>query len=250
MANQDRIERYSKVRTWLDGPYNQKPSPHQILNQMLTVEQTLNLRLTNTRTPWNLISLTLTTVADQSVYEIDQPVALYQNSGKVHFVIRSTGNAELPQLPVPFDDFSSMNYGEMPQSGDVNRSLSVPEKISFYRTDMQDQVFKAVIQPVPQEVLTYTIYFFTGSLDRSQALMSSTGPVTELSDYLDLKAALALLPYSESRDDDQFNISNRQSLATGIGMQIAELEPIVEKYIKDLNAPRSFDMDHCLEGRF
>lgn len=247
--NQDRIERYSKVRSWLDGPYAQKPSPHQILNQMLKDEQTLNLRLTQTRTPWNLISYTLTTVSGQSTYEIEQPVAAYQNSGKVHFVVRSTGNAELPSLPVPFDDFSSQNYGQMPGDGEVNRNFTTPERISFYRQNMQDQVVNAVIQPVPQEVLTYTIWFFTGSLDRSQALMTKVGPVTELTDYLDLKTALALLSYSEWRDDDAFNDRKRQTLGASLGLQIAELEPIVDKYIKDLNAPRSFDMDHWNEGR-
>lgn len=241
---QNRIERFSKIRTWLDGAYAQKPSPHQILNQMLVVEQVLNLRLLLTEKPWTLISSVITTVAGQSTYEIVQPVSGHQNSGKVHFIVRSTGNNDLPSLPVPFDDFCSLNYGKMPPAGEVNAGLIVPEKVSFYRTDMQDQKINAVIEPVPQEVLTYTVWFFAGALDRSDALMTSTAAIIELADYLDLKTAFTLLPYSEWRDDDVFNDTKRKSLGQALAAQIAELEPIVAEYISNINSPETFDMDH------
>ena len=247
MAANDRTERFSKIRTWLDGSFSNKPSPHTILNQMLTVEQSFILRLTNTRATWHLIDYTLTTEEDVDTYEIEQPAAAYQNSGKVHFVLRSTDNEQIPSLPVPFDDFSTPHSGQMPAAGQVNPALYVPERISFYRTNIQNQAIKAVISPTPQEVLTYTIWFFAGSLDRDRALMANTGPITELSDYLDLKTVFALLPYAEWRDDDQFNENKRRSLGTVIGAQIAELEPIVDTYIKDLNAPKSFDMNNWNE---
>ena len=245
--NQDRIERYSNIDAYLDFPYAQKPSPDQRLRQMLTVEQTMNLRLTNSRQPWNLITKTITTVAGIDTYVIDQPVSANQNSGKAYFVVRSTGNLELPNLPVPFDDFSELDYGKLPGQGWVNQTLSVSEKISFYRANMQNATINAVIQPAPQEALTYIIWFFAGSLDRSQALMTGTAGITELSDYLDLKTAASLIGRSEWRDDDIFNDQKRKTLAAGIGMQLNDLEPIVEDYIGNINHPKSFEMSHSFE---
>jgi hypothetical protein len=249
MADLDRIERFSKIRTKLGFPKPQKPSPHTILTQMLIDEQALNLRLTNTQQPWSLISKTLATVAGTSEYTIDQPVSSYQNSGKVHYVIRSTGDADLPYLSVPFDDFSELNYGKMPTTGEVNANFIVPEKLSFYRANAQNQTQIAVIQPTPQEVLTYTIWYFVGSLDRSRALMSSVGPVSELSDWLDLKSMMALLPDSEWTDDVDMNERERKNRAVGFLFQLDGsngnngLNTIVDKYLSNINAPKSFDLD-------
>lgn len=242
MANQDRIERFSGIRAGLDYPKSQKPNPDQTLRAMLTAEQTLALRLGNTRKPWNLISYTLTTVSGTSSYTVTQPVSVYQNSGKPHFVVRATDNTDLPYLPVEFDDFSEVAFGEMPPEGSVNSALAVPERLSFYRTGQQDQTIKIVVQPTPQEVLTYTVWFFTGSVNRAYSLMSGTGPITELNDYLDLKAMLTLDPIAEWFDDEERNDSKRKRLAMGHANQLAELEPIVEKYISNIAAPKGFEM--------
>lgn len=241
--NNDRIERFSRIRGWLGYPYAQKPNPHQILSHMLVTEQTLNLRLSVTGKPWNLISKTITTTVGTPSYEIEQPVADYQNSGKVHFVVRATERDELPFLPVPFDDFSEQNYGEM-QAG-VNSALIVPEKISFYRANIQNQVINAVLQPVPQEALAYTIYFLAGYLDRSQALMNGTGPIMELADLCDMKTAVSLLPYADWSDVPEANAGKRKEIAATLMLQIAELEPLAEKYLSQLNGPKTFSMDHC-----
>lgn len=244
MANSDRIERFSKVRSLLDYPYPQKPAPHQILEAMLMAEQALILRLTNTRQPWHLVSYDLATVADQESYTITQPISAYQNSGKVHYVIRATGNSDAPYLSIPYDDFSDRDFGNMPAAGEVNASLSVPEKISFYRANVQDQTIKAVISPVPQEVLNYTIWFFVGNLDRSHALIASGGPILELSDYLDLNAARNVLDLCEWRDDPQYNDMKYKKRMAAISGQISMLEPVVDEYIKSMNGPKTFDMDY------
>jgi hypothetical protein len=243
----DRIEEYSRIGAYLNDPYSQRPSPDRRLKALLTIEQTLNLRITNTGKPLNLISVDIATVSGTDTYEISQPVESYQNSGKAYYVIRETDNADLPFLSIPFTDFSELMYGKMPPQGEVNSALAVPEKIAFYRTGQQNQAIKAVISPTPQEVLTYTVWFTTGFLDRSHALMDGVGLMPELTDYKCLKAAFALLPYCEWRDDDNYNAGQRQTLAVGIGAQIAELEPIVEKYLSNINAPKSFDMDYWNE---
>lgn len=243
------------MRAFLDDAKSQKPSPHRILNQMLVTEQSLNLRLNNSRNPWEILSTTITTVDGTDTYSITQPISAYTNSGKVHFVVRATDDTNLPYVPVEFDDFNSQSYGEMPPVVSVNSALAVPEKISFYRTGIQDQVIKAVISPTPQGVMTYTVWFLAGSLDSAHALMSQVGPVSELSNYKCLKTAMALLPYCEWRDDDQFNIDKRKMLGAGFMLQLGDinrkgdLEHTVAGYISQLNAPKSFDMDHWNESK-
>lgn len=244
MTSNSRIEEFSKIGAELDYPYSQHPSPHQRLNALLKVEQTLNLRITNTRKPFNLISVDIPTISGTSTYAITQPVSSYQNSGKAYYVIRTTGNTDVPYLSIPFVDFSELNYGKMPPSGEVNSALLVPEKVAFYRTGVQNQTIQLVISPTPQEVLTYTVWFTTGSLDRSEALMSGVGIMPELSDYKVLKAAFSILDISEWRDDEDFNNNKRKARGAIIGAQIAELEPIVDKYLSSINVPQTFDMDY------
>jgi hypothetical protein len=247
MVVHDRIERYTKIGDLLDYPFEQRPSPHQRLNQMLIEEQKMNLRLGNTSQPWALVSTTITTVSGTSEYSVTQPVSSFQQAGKVYFVVRSTGNADLPYIPINFDDVDQLDYGRMPSSGS-NANLSSPESISFYRENAQDQTFKAIIQPAPREVLTYQIWFFVGSLDRAHALMNQSGIVTELTDFLDLNAAMALANRCEWRKDDDFNRIRRKEVAAGLLYQLGDIKRpgdlayIVEKYIKNINAPRSFEM--------
>lgn len=244
MANQDRIERFSKIKTWLGPTFEQRPSPHSILNQMATDEQALILRLTNTGQPWALVSKTLTTVAEQSEYAISQPVSASQNVGKVYYVIRSTGDENLPYVSVPYDDYSELNYGRMPAESDINASFSVPEKISFYRLNAQDQTQYAAIQPTPQDVMTYTIWYLVASIDRSEMAMASVGPVAELSDWLDLQSAAALLADAQWSKDRDINKDERETRGAGIKFQLEKWEPIVSKYIRNINAPKTFDIGY------
>lgn len=222
----------------------QRPRPHQILNQMLMDEQWLNLKLTNEGEAWNLITKELTTVIGTSEYTITQPVSNSQYSGKIYFVVRSTDLESLPYVPVPFNDMSHLDYGEMPP---VDNSTSIPEQLAVYRTGMQDQTRKVVIQPVPQEVLTYQIYFFTGEIDRLAAAMNKSGLITELSDCLDLKSSLALLPYARWSDDEKKNDAERRTLLAGLKFQYDELKPEVDDYIDNINDDKDFSLGHWNE---
>lgn len=244
----DRTERFSGIRTRLGFPFEQRPSPHRILHQMLSEEQSLLLRLTNTGAPFSLVSTTITTVSGTSQYAITQPISSHQHAVKAYYCVRTTGNNDLPFLNVPFDDFSSLNYGELPGSGQVNASLSVPELISFYRKDAQDQTLYAVIQPTPQEVLTYTVWFFVGAIDKAYALMSQVGPMPELNDYLELKSCMALLPDSQWDEDRDVNDEERKTRAAAFQYQLGDinrpgtLEYTVDKFIRSITAPADMDM--------
>lgn len=247
VAPNDRTIRFSKIRAKLGYPKAQKPSPHQILTQMLMDEQALNLAVTNTRQPSNLLpAVTLTTVAGQSEYSISQIISGGQFAGKAYFVIRETGEEELPYVPVPFDDFNQLDYGKMP-AGVNSAAIAgfVPEKISFYLTGgIQGQTRKAVIQPAPQEVLHYKIYFHTGGVDPLEAAISEQKPLLEeLTDYIDLRSLVSLLPLCEWQGNTkQEDREQRKDFAAGFAFELQRLEPIVDEYIDQINQPVTGEM--------
>jgi hypothetical protein len=235
--NGSRFERFTKIRSWLDNPYPQRPSPHQILNQMLTDEAALNLRLTNTSRPWNLISTTFETEEGVSVYTVEQPVSAYQSSGKIHFVVRDEEeDSEAPTIPVYFDEAM---IGEDPPPADP---AYINNRLIIYREGAQHQTIKVKIFPEPDdEVLTYQIFFHAGALDREQALMNYAGPMPELADWLDLRSSMALLPYSRWSDDEALNTVKRGQIKESLLFQITHLDDIVETYLKP-SAPNTFEM--------
>lgn len=244
MAVQDRIERYSKIRAWLDYPKSQQPRPHQILNQMCVDEQWLNLRLSNENEPWNLIYKDLATVAGTGEYTITQPVTANQQSGKPFFVARSTAVETEPYVVIPFEDMTAQVYGEMQP---VANTLARPEKLIFYRSNMQDQSRIVIVAPTPQEVLTYRIWFHTGQLDRAAALMGQTSAVTEISDFLDLKTTLALLPYCEWSDIPAENDAKRRTLLAGLQFQYNEMKEEALDYIDNMAGDADFSLGYALD---
>lgn len=250
---QTRLDRFAKIRRWLDSPMEQSPNPDKILSQMFTEEQAFLNRLTNTGQPWSLTSVTLRARSGKSEYTLE---GVDENLGKVYFVVRETGNAEQPFLPIPHDDVNAQDYGRMMQG--ANNSLLVPEKISFYREYSANQELKAIIQPAPAENLTYKITFFSGEIDRFTARLTDSAFATELIDYVDLKTALALVPYSfwriESGEKEvqhiTYNQMRRREIEKGLLMQLGNeqmpgtLAAIVHTYIKQINSPVSFEMDY------
>ena len=242
MSANQRLERYSKIRSLLDFPNEQSPNPHQILSQMLTSEQTLNLRLTNTHQAWNLMTSEFESVAGQSIYDLPPSGANHATPGKVYFVIRSDANNATPYLPVEYDEFSALYFDQQDLSERIG--TLAPERISFYRTAAQNQALKAILRPTPTGVFTYQITSYTGSLDRLYATMDGTAQVAELSDYLDLSSALVLLPYTKWSNDAAMNSDRRREIAAALNYQLERLESIVEEYIENLNQPAAARMGY------
>jgi hypothetical protein len=245
---QDRIERYSKIRRWLGRPLEQSPSPDEILNQMLVEEQLMMNRLTNTGQPWSLLSVNLYAQSGKSDYLIS---SLDGEPGKVYFVYRITNNENLPFISIEFDNFNEIQSGYIPSG--VNQRLTSPERISFYRKYGQTQEIRAVIQPVPRETLTYKVFFHTGQIDRLSATLDQPAILSEHSDFLDLKASLALLPYTCWRADttvenQRYNSERRREIANGLVMQLSTHERVLDKYIENIDDPVSFEMGHWNEN--
>lgn len=238
-----RDERFERIRSDLLDPKPQRPGPELIISKMFQVEQTLNLRLANTGQPWALVSHSFSSVIGQTEYEIPTPVSGAIRAGKIYSAFRSTGNDRLPFVAIETEDFSQQTFGKMPLQ--VNDFGFAPEKISVYRSDLDNQKLKIVLQPTPTEVLNYTLYFHAGALDRAEALMTDEHSLPELMDYLDLKTELILLPACEWQGfSPDLNFARRKELRESLLLQIADLEPIVDQYIDQIAGPQTFEMGH------
>lgn len=238
MASRDRIERLNGIKVMLGPVFEHRPGPDEILRQMAKDEQLLMLRVTNIGQPWILSSQSVTTSEGTTEYDLASAI------GKVYYVTRTTGDTNIPYLSVPYDDFSDLNYGNMPSVSDVNRGLYVPEKIAFYRSNAQGQGQHIVLSPTPQGAMTYTIWHFPGAQDRTTIDMDSAGPIAELSDWLDMQSALALLPGAEWSESDDKNELERRNRSRGLEKQLEKWEPIVTTYLQNIAGQRSLDLGY------
>lgn len=231
----DRLERFQNIRAGLGFPLENFPNTDQQLRAMVKAEQTLNLRLTNTRQPWGLLDVTVTTVVGTREYLIANPAAAYQTAGKTYFATRVTGNSEVSEVPVSFEDFSTATFDKLaPVAGTAFSS----ERISVYRTNLQNQTLKVIISPVPQEVLTYKLRFYPGALDRSRVTLAGTGQVIELTDYTDQCTMFELLRHCQWKGlTFNENKDRRGEYRSDILLVLAQLETLVDEYIDQINSP-------------
>lgn len=235
MASLDRFERFQNIRRGLGFPKENSPNADQMLHAMFKQEQALNLRLTNTGQPWSLVEYSFPTVSGTREYTVPNPVAANQTAGKVYFVTRVTGNSEISEVPVNFNDFSNAAFDKMQPVGD---SLYVQESLAFYRANLQNQSLNIVVSPTPQEVLTYKIRFYVGSLDRLQSALAGTSLVTELTDFLDQCAMRDLIRHAEWKGYSRAeNKDKRAEYRADIDFEILRLEPSVDEFIDQINTP-------------
>lgn len=80
--------------------------------------------------------------------------------------------------------------------------------------------------------------------NRSLTDMSTAAVLPEIADYLDVKSALFLLPYSEWGEDENVNTAKRTSLAASLSARLATLFPLTEQYLKKITLTPSFEMGY------
>lgn len=253
MATNDRIEIYSSIRRALDRPLEQHPAPDQIIDRMFRDEQHVLLKLTNTKVAWSLMEMTLTTVIGQSEYTVENPLIKGQKAGKIYFVVRNTGENELPQVPVPFEEYNLQSYGLMPTQ--VNSALTVPEKLSVYRSDAVGSVTNIVIQPTPSEALTYVIKFYISGLDRNAAA-SALGNVPGMEELVDLRKLMAQVRLidicqwrpedgtSDGLENEKYNDRKRTRLRNNFNDEISILFSDIDEYLETIASPVAGDIGY------
>lgn len=242
---ENRLQRYAKIRRLLNRPMEQKPDADQILSQMFMDEQAILLRLANTGQGWNVGDVyPLRVNPGQSEYRVDV--------GKVYFVtMRGGDNLNNFDLPIDFVDFNDSNAGGRHfVAGDgwhLDPQLvggGAGAGIKFFRRGGES--FASVNSNTSA---TYQIYSFASPVDRYAQSLEQSGVERELSDYTDLSSALALLAYTEWRPEDaaeniNYNSARRSEISKSLAMQISRLDPVIDRYIMQINEPASIEMPY------
>lgn len=225
-----REEEYMRVRTLLDFPREQRPSPHSIFDELIRAEQFQANRLNMSARAWTQGSTSVTTVADQADYTITAA-----DFGKPLFAYRSLSNNIV--LPVPFTDFVNEVYDQnydffvVPTEAD-EMSWENGQKIAFFR--QKDGTKKLRIYPTPDTAgdIFYIVYA-SGWNDWTAFALGDTPIMPEWSDHRTLKVALVLLARAEWDGYVREEASlKRRELREALEFQFAEQEQAFDRYVR------------------
>lgn len=217
-----RIENIKAVRDWLGNPRPNSPSFNSLLRQELAEEQRIANSLNNTGKAWSTQTYTLNYPAGgQNTFTINAA-----NFGKVLFVTRLLPqNPYISAIPVPFTDINELQYGTIlaPFYSIYSNWMTVPantiEKMAFYREGVINPQFKVKIEPLPRESCQYEITYLVGAVGRDDPL-ESTLAVPEYAVLIQLRNALAQLPYAEWSDDVNYNLMRKKELRESFLFQL------------------------------
>lgn len=237
-----RTEQLFRIRSLLGDPYPQRPSLHQLLRQEISEEQDVLNTLNNTGKAWTTAETQLVLNPSLDTYEISDT-----NFGKPIFVVRPTGNQYQPYISVPFTDVNSLDYntiwnGFAPVYTGLFGESVTPEKMAFYRTGAVNSQYMVKIQPMPSENHTYTITYLVGYMGNDDPL-SAAITLPEHAVLIQLRAAMALLPYAEWYDDEEMNRAKRKELAGTFLYQLERKEALFNTYVRSISHPKTVQTD-------
>jgi len=241
-----RIQTIFRIRDLLDNPLPNRPSFHSLMRQCISEEMDIVNATLNTGRPWATNTYELNYVAGQDSYDIN-----VSDFGKILYVVKATTNPWIPYISVPFDDVSQQDYGTIfNYYGSYGQAFALPEtpeKMSFYREGVLNSQFKCTIQPQPQESATYILTYLPGYIGVDDPLSSAT-QMPEHAELVRLRAAVALLNYSEWGDNKEENRQKRIDLMQGFMYQLERKEMLFRNYITAINSPRTQAIDDWQGG--
>jgi hypothetical protein len=237
-----RTENLFRIRSLLDDPYPQRPALHQLLRQEISEEQDVLNAVNNTGKAWTTAEYDLVLSPTEDTYEISAT-----DFGKPIFVVRPTGNQYQPWISVPFTDVAELDYNtiwngyQSVYTGLFGQS-STPEKMAFYRTGAVNSQYMVKVQPMPSENHTYTITYLVGYMGNDDPL-EAIAALPEHAGLIQIRAAMALLPYSAWYDDEDMNQAKRKDLAGAFMYQLERKEELFDIYIRGLAHGRIVQTD-------
>lgn len=250
-----RIENVFRVRTMLDTPYPNAPHFHRIFQQLMTEEMRLMNSLNTSGQQWAVNEFQLNYTPGQSDYQIN-----VEDFGRPILVVRATTNPYVPYIPVPFDTITNLQYGTI--FNYFWNSWALPmvlpetlEHIAFYRAGQNNQQIFAKIQPQPQAAVTYIITYVPGAIGEGDPLETSPA-LSEYQELLRLRAASALLPYTQFSEDRVADRARKIELKMGFELQLKGEDPqqksgweyLFNEYIRSLSIPREVIIDSWNHG--
>jgi len=194
---------------------------------------------------WAVNEYQLNYTPGQDTYQIN-----VSDFGRPLNVVRATGNALLPFIPVPFDTINDLQYGTIwfdfwNTFGGIYPYPETLEHIAFYRSGANDQQFMCKIQPMPSQVQTYTISYVPGYFGTDLALNSSPA-LPEHQELLRYRAAIGLLPYTQWSDDKAADAMKKQELKDNFLYQLNRpdgKEELFRDYLRSITISRTVSVD-------
>jgi hypothetical protein len=249
-----RAEEFQDVRRMLGFPIFGCPSADLIVSQLLRQEQLMLNKLNSSGKGWSVATTTITTVDGTDAYAVTPVAAAVHGIGKALFVYRDLGNGDI--MPVPMTDFSHEVHNQthdfwLTPWGSDTADLYRSEKVAFYRTASTSGVATQMMRvyPVPDEIVTYTIAYAAGELDRADIALTDVPIMPEWSGVRTLEAALYLLPYTKWEGlAFEANSAQRREIATSLAAQVGDYREEFTGYLANPQHEPIGDSGYWWEG--
>lgn len=234
-----RLENIFRVRSILDHPRPESPDFDQLFRICIAEEQDFRNEMNNTGIAWIVNTVTVNYRCGQDTYALN-----VNDFGKPLFVVRATGNCNIPWLPVPFDDVTDLQYGKILGAYYGSCGIAFPylypntlERMAFYRAGDEASQPTVKIQPMPNEDAEYVIHYMPGWRGDTDPLTAEVN-LPEHVELLRLRQASSALAYARWYEDEAENRIRRKELAEAFAFQMTRKEYAYKQYISSIAHPR------------
>jgi hypothetical protein len=236
-----------RIRALMDTPFPNAPDFHTIFQAELSEEANILNATNNTGVPWAVNVYQLIYSPGQTKYEIG-----VTDFGKPYLVTRVVDGPYITRINVPFGDLNQQRYGAVWQ-GYANSGPwtieSTTEKMSFFREGVTDSQYYASIEPAPQDTATYEITYVPGVASQDDPLSSVT-QLPEHAALVQLRTAVALLPYAKWYEDEKENRIKRRELSEALIYQLNRpggKEELFKRYVSSIALPKPTEIGDWLD---
>jgi len=240
------------VRAVLDDPLPQSPSADNIIQALEEVYQWVTNRTNNTGNSWQVDTYTLTTVANQRVYDLTDDLLIATVSGgfyKPLIVTTIPDDTNTPEVILEFTELESLPHEWAwlsANNGNLYFSSHSGRYIAFYRQLSQasgstGERLMLEIRPTPSKVENYKILYQVGNWwDRVFETNPSDAldyrlPHQEYRFHLRRLAARTLLPRARWTHDEAYNDMKRKEIALSLQVEIDHSAEAFEAHIASLD---------------
>jgi len=229
-------ESVQKVRVNLFNPKEQKPSVEQIFHKLLYNYQNFCNELENTGQVWTYDSVDVTVSNNVTDYRVPR-------GGKVLFVVAYPSNTAYVPYSMEFCDlaevsgdfflYSPLDFALGRDFGEGGWYLPYPYKVAFYRKNGDLWLRLA---PYNYNLTSIKVTFATGNWTENISTEASA-VLSNHHQLVEVRASIDLLPGTEWKEEDNYNFSMRQQLASSLSNEEARYKAVFDV------AKRSLTMD-------
>ncbi len=227
----------SNTRLRLAEPRAQRPSGRAALQAVVGKTQDLFNQLADTGAAWSIDETTLNVVNGQQDYLL--PVTSY--FGKpLQVLTYYPQNTSTVTRSIEFTVLNDMNYNwPYPQNlaswaGYIDGTPNTAVRMAFFRKGGEDNMYVRVL-PTPALSAQYTITYSIGGW-ADDASLDSSPVLNQFHPLIEIQAALSLLPHTEWKDSDDYNLSMRKQLRVALLYDEAAAKDGFQRYIRSLTS--------------